>query len=141
MFGAGIIGSPEDTPKWIWEFVSEVERANDFCTGNVYYKEAKKDNYYRGSFSPSKNIVCLYFSKEETDVAKAVVLHELAHALLHSFEDDTSFRPKKGKRKHHGEEFCKIVYEFYKKYNLIEAAKTFEYKGIVKFLNKMEITS
>jgi hypothetical protein len=139
MFGIGIVGTTEATPKWIYEFVSEVERANDFCLDAVYYKEAKKKDYYRGTYMPNKNSICLYFSPEQTVEAKIVLLHEMAHAIQYIDCPETLIKKNSKKKDWHNETFAKIVGRLYQKYGVLERARDYrgEYLKVRKYLKSM----
>lgn len=138
MFGAGVTGTQEATPKWIREVVREVESMYGFTLrGGVYFKEPTRNkDYWGGCFSPSIDAIQLYFCAEKTDHRLWIVLHELAHAIQHIAmpETLTPMKPGRMNRVVHNKRFFQIAREMYIKFGVLEEARKHEYKRARKLM-------
>jgi len=133
MFGQEFIDSTTDIPQWILDLVSKVESTYGFCTNNIWFKEAKSDNYRDGCYRVRNKILQFCFKREETIERIWVVLHELTHAFQHLERADT-LTPKPIGRKNrivHNPAFFRFAAQFYLEFGgkeVLEFAANNEYK-------------
>lgn len=136
MFGAGRIGSNGNVPQWIIDVVFDVEQEYGFRLADVYYKKAKREDYYNGCYRHRLRAVQLYFRPEKTDIRLWAVLHELTHAIQRILYPETLTKKKSGRRNRvvHNQWFFETARKLYIKYGVLETAAQKEYKRARKMM-------